>query len=135
MAVDFSTAKKPLNTFSLAGLTDIVLLLLIFFLLTSSFIPQLGIQVNLPQAETAAPMEPDYVTVAITDDGRFYVEQQQVPADRLLDAIESVQGQRTALVLRADEAATVGQFATVASIAKALNLRVLMATEREASRR
>lgn len=131
MALNFSTPKKPLNQFSLAGLTDIVLLLLIFFLLTSSFIPQFGIQVNLPQAEATAPMNEQYLTVVITEDGRYYVEQQQVLRDALLDAIRDVKGTKDALVLRADEQATVGQFASVAAIAKALDMRVLMATERE----
>ena len=131
MSLNFSTSRKPLTTFSLAGLTDIVLLLLIFFLLTSNFIPQFGIQVNLPQAETAAPTQAQYVTVVITEEGRFYVEQEEVPREGLLEAVRGVRGDRTALVLRADEAATVGQFAAVASIAKALDLRVLMATERE----
>jgi biopolymer transport protein ExbD len=131
MSFNFSTTKKPLSMFSLAGLTDIVLLLLIFFLLTSSFIPQFGIQVNLPQADAAAPTESQYVTVVITAEGNFYVNGRQVPREGLLDAVRDVQGGRTALVLRADQDATVGQFARVASIAKALNLRVLMATERE----
>lgn len=130
MNFDFSSTNKPLSTYSLAGLTDIVLLLLIFFLLTSSFIPQFGIQVNLPQAETSAPMEDQYVSVAITNDGRYYVDQDLVPREQLLDALREAQGTRTALVLRADEEATVGQFATVANLAKALNMRVLMATER-----
>lgn len=131
MPLNFSTSRKPLTTFSLAGLTDIVLLLLIFFLLTSNFIPQFGIQVNLPQAETAAPTQSQYVTVVITEDGRFYVEQEETSRNGLLEAVREAKGDRTALVLRADQAATVGQFATVASIAKALDLRVLMATERE----
>ena len=131
MNFDFSTTREPLSTYSMAGLTDIVLLLLIFFLLTSSFIPQFGIQVNLPQAETSAPMEQQYVSVAITDDGRFYVNQDLVPREGLLDALRDAQGDRTALVLRADQDATVGQFATVANLAKALNMRVLMATERD----
>ena len=39
MGVNFSTERKLLITFSQAGLADIVLLLLIFFLLTSNFIP------------------------------------------------------------------------------------------------
>lgn len=132
MPLDFSSAtRKPLSTFSLAGLTDIVLLLLIFFLLTSSFIPQFGIQVNLPKADTTAPMDQQYVTVVITEDGRFYVDQEQIPREGLLGAIRTARGTKTALVLRADQEATVGQFAHVASIAKALDLRVLMATERE----
>lgn len=130
MNFDFSSTSKPLATYSLAGLTDIVLLLLIFFLLTSSFIPQFGIQVNLPQAETSAPMEDQYVSVAITSDGRYYVNQDLVPRERLLESIRDAQGTRTALVLRADQEATVGQFATVANLAKALNMRILMATER-----
>lgn len=130
MNFDFSNTDRPLSQYSLAGLTDIVLLLLIFFLLTSSFIPQFGIQVNLPQAETSAPMEDLYVSVAITSDGRFYVNQDLVPREQLLDALREAQGTRTALVLRADQQATVGQFATVANLAKALNMRVLMATER-----
>lgn len=128
---DFSTARKPMTALSTAGLADIVLLLLVFFLLTSSFIPQFGIQVNLPRVDAAAPTEANYVSVAITEDGQFYVEQERVSADGLLDAVRTAQQDRTALVLRADERATVGQFAQVATIAKALNLRVLMATERE----
>lgn len=135
MNFDFSSTNKPLSQYSLAGLTDIVLLLLIFFLLTSSFIPQFGIQVNLPEAETSAPMEDQYVSVAITNDGRYYVNQDLVPREQLLDALRDAQGSRAALVLRADQEATVGQFATVANLAKALNMRVLMATERGDVRR
>ncbi|WP_456427944.1 ExbD/TolR family protein [Rhodocaloribacter sp.] len=134
-AIDFSTSKKPLKTYSLAGMADVVFLLLIFFLLTSSFIPQFGIQVNLPQANAAAPMEAQYINVSITDDGRFFVDQKQVPKEELLNAIRDAMNNRTVLVLRADKDATVGNFASVATIAKALNLRLLMATEREHIRR
>lgn len=130
MPVNFRYSRKPLNTFSQAGLTDIVLLLLIFFLLTSNFIPQFGIEVNLPQADASAPTEDQYVTVSISADGKFYVDQNEVSRAQLQYALSEAKGERTSLVLRADEQATVGQFAAVASIAKALDLRVLMATER-----
>lgn len=135
MPQSFSTPKEPVTAYSLAGLADVVLLLLIFFLLTSNFIPQFGIQVNLPDADAAAPMESQYVTVVITDDGRYYVNQTPTPEEQLLGAIRDARGTRTSIVLRADKEATVGQFATVAGIAKALDLRVLMATEREGLRR
>lgn len=129
MPLDFSTDRKPETSFSLAGLTDIVLLLLIFFLLTSNFIPQMGIRVDLPRADTAAPVESQYVTVVITADGSFYVNQSQVSQPQLLNAVREAKGDRTALVLRADRQATVGQFAAVATVARALDLRVLMATD------
>lgn len=131
MSFDFSTSRKPLSAFSMAALTDIVLLLLIFFLLTSNFIPQFGIQVNLPQADTAAQTQEQFVTVVITEDGDYYVDDNPTQRDDLLNAIRDVRGERSAVVLRADRLATVEQFAAVASTARALDLRVLMATERE----
>lgn len=131
MALSFTTPKKPISVFSQAGLADVVLLLLIFFLLTSNFIPQFGIQVNLPQANAAAPMESQYVTVAITNDGVFYVDQNRVEEANLMMALREARADKVALVVRADEGATVGQLAQVMSIGKALDLRILMATERE----
>jgi biopolymer transport protein ExbD len=131
MPIDFSGPEKPLETFSLSSIADITLLLLIFFLLSSSFIPQMGIQVNLPEANTSASTDEQFVTVVVTKDGQFYVDQNPVVRDSLAGAIQAARQQKTALVLRADQEATVGDFAAVASIARALDLRVLMATERE----
>ncbi len=115
----------------MAGLADIVFLLLIFFLLTSNFIPQFGIQVNLPQADAAAPNEPNHVSVAITEEGRFFVNGNPGARENLLDAVTEAQGDKTVLVIRADKKATIDQFTAVAAIAKAVGLRVLMATDRE----
>ncbi|MGB1048983.1 MAG: ExbD/TolR family protein [Rhodothermales bacterium] len=135
MSLNFSTERKPLMNFSQAGLADIVLLLLIFFLLTSNFIPQFGIQVNLPRTQTSTPTVAQYVSVSVTSDGTFYVEQQQITGDALIPAIQNVLDGRTALVLRADEDALVKHFAVVASAARALNLRLLMATDQSTTAR
>jgi len=132
MSTNFSTDRKPLANYSLAGLADIVLLLLVFFLLTSSFIPQFGIEVTLPKTQTAAPTKDQYVTVVVTKDGSYYVEQQRVSRERLLEAIQNASGgTKTALVLRADEESQIKHMAAVGSIAKALNLRFMLATDRE----
>lgn len=128
MNLDFSTGRKPLTVFSLAGLTDIVLLLLIFFLLTSSFVTQQGIRVNLPESAAGVPEEQQYVSVAITAEGLFFVGDREVLEDDLATALAEARGDREALVLRADAEATVRQFAAVASAAQANALRVLMAT-------
>ncbi len=130
MPLDFSPSREPLSTFSLTGMTDIVLLLLIFFLLTSNFIPQMGIQVTLPEVETSAPVDRDYVTVVLTEQGTYFVNGEQVAREQLVPRIRTTRTTQTALVLRADQGATIGQFAAVASAAQALDLRVLMATER-----
>jgi biopolymer transport protein ExbD len=119
-----------MTTFSLAGMTDVVLLLLIFFLLTSSFIPQMGIQVELPQVDSSAPLEEQSITVALTEEGTYYVNGNPVPAANLIDEIRAARTSQQFLILRADEGATIGQFSSVASAARALNLRILVATER-----
>ena len=129
MPLNFSTGRKPLAEFSLAGLTDIVLLLLIFFLLTSTFVVQAGVPVTLPQADAGPSDNRNYLEVAITRDGRMFVAGQQVEAGEIEEAIAAVRGSRDALVLRADAQATVEQFAQVAAAARRLDLRVLMATE------
>lgn len=130
MPLDFSPSREPMTTFSLAGMTDVVLLLLIFFLLTSSFIPQMGIQVNLPQVDSASPVSEQSITVSLTKDGTYYVAGSPVPQARLVSELRSIRTDQQFLIMRADQEASIGQFATVASAAQALNMRVLVATER-----
>jgi biopolymer transport protein ExbD len=131
MPLDFSSGRKPLSAFSLASLTDIVLLLLIFFLLTSSFVTQYGLQVTLPQVSSTAQLEQLYVAVTITDEGKFYVDDAETTEEALVTTIETVKGDREALAVYADEDATVGQLAAVASAGSALNMRVAIATDAE----
>lgn len=130
MPLDFSPSREPMTNFSLAGMTDIVLLLLIFFLLTSSFIPQMGIQVNLPQVDSSSPVSEQSITVSLTEDGTYYVAGSPVPRARLVSELRSIRSNQQFLIMRADEQASIGQFAAVASAAQALNMRVLVATER-----
>ncbi|MFQ5570858.1 MAG: ExbD/TolR family protein [Rhodothermales bacterium] len=130
MSFNFSSGKKPLTVFGMAGLADIVLLLLIFFLLTSNFIPQFGIQVNLPQANASSPNEAQNITVAITKEGRFYVDGSRVARESLLDAMTQARTTKTGLVIRADKDATVDDLVMVATNGKALGLRIKIQTER-----
>jgi len=129
MPLDFSTGRKPLSSFSLTGMTDIVLLLLIFFLLTSSFVVQHGIQVTLPQVTAGVPPEDRSLSVTVTATGTYFVEGEETTAFDLERAILAASPGKDALILRADQDARVGQFAAVASAARVANLRVLMATE------
>ena len=126
---DFSTGRKALTAFSLASLTDIVLLLLIFFLLTSSFVTQNGLRVTLPDVASAAPLEQLYVAVTIDDRGDFFVEDREVGRDSRVAAIAAVREGKTALAVYADREATIDGLAAVASAASALDMRVSLATE------
>lgn len=132
---DNNDRMEPLSLFSQSSLTDIVLLLLIFFLLTSSFVTNFGIKVDIPKAETGAETESQYITVAVTEDGKFYVDGEISSSAMLASAIREAKQNKPkgTLVLRADKNAVVDDAVQVMNIAKALNLEIIMATE-QASR-
>ncbi|MGB3544852.1 ExbD/TolR family protein [Rubrivirga sp.] len=130
---NFSSGRKSLTAFSLASLTDIVLLLLIFFLLTSSFVTQNGLRVNLPDVASATPLEQEYVAVTIDSLNVYTVEDRVVVRDSLTSAVQAVREGRTSLAVYADREATIDGLAAVASVASALDMRVSIATEAAAA--
>jgi biopolymer transport protein ExbD len=80
---------------SLAGLIDVVFLLLIFFMVSTSFTHQSEITVDLPEA-SAAPVERDTkpIEIVIDTEGRFYVNQKLIvnkQQETLVKAIERIQ--------------------------------------------
>ena len=122
---------EPLTLFSQSSLTDIVLLLLIFFLLTSSFVTNFGIKVNIPKAETGAQTDSQFINVAVTKQGEFYVNGELTGQGRLASALREAKGDKSqsTLVLRADKDAIVDNAVRVMNVAKALELNIVMATE------
>lgn len=126
---------EPLTLFSQSSLTDIVLLLLIFFLLTSSFVTNFGIKVDIPKAETGAQTENQFITVAITKDGEYYVNGNLTSSGMLASSIRTAKNNKPqgTLVLRADKEAIIDNAVRVMNIAKALELKIIMATEKGSS--
>jgi biopolymer transport protein ExbD len=127
-----SNTKEPLYMFSQSSLTDIILLLLIFFLLTSSFVTNFGIRVNVPQAEASVTTNATQISVAITPEGNFYVDGEQVPRANLSIAIRQAYQNKpnASLVVRADRDARVDDAVRAMNIGRALNMNIVMATER-----
>lgn len=132
---DDSDGLEPLAIFSQSSLTDIVLLLLIFFLLTSSFVTNFGIKVDIPKAISGAQTESRFISVAVTKAGTFYVDGERVSKSQLSSAIRSAKQNKPqgTLVLRADKNAIINNAVRVMNIAKALHLKIIMATEKGTS--
>ena len=134
MARDFRRGDKrltPLSLFSQSSLTDIVLLLLIFFLLTSSFVTNFGIKVNIPKAESGSTTQNEFISVAITKEGEFYVDGDLTARGSLALQIRAVRNnkQSKTIILRADKDAKVDDAVYVMNVGKALDLNLVMATE------
>ena len=90
------------------SLIDVLLTLLMFFVLTTTFVQHSRMQVTLPQAETAEQSEQrDALTVMIDRDGHFFIDNNEVlnpGLDSLKEAIARVAGEDHArpVMLRAD---------------------------------
>jgi len=64
-----SETESPAAAVNLTPLLDMVFILLIFFIVTSSFDREAGVQVNRPGAESATQREPGAISISIDDAG------------------------------------------------------------------
>lgn len=69
--------------FSTISLTDIVLLLLIFFLLTSSFVVQPGIKVKLPKAASGQQDDTNKIYITVTLEDQIFINQKKTSHSQL----------------------------------------------------
>lgn len=79
-------------------LINCVFLLLIFFLLTSTFVLQPGIKVNLPGAVTSEVMRENTIVITITSDNRFYINETPVTLLELKSKLEKSSTRDTVLI-------------------------------------
>ncbi len=123
---------------NITPLTDIFLVLLIIFMVTSSVMAtdgaRAGVRVNLPKGATKEiSASAKDVTVAITTDGKMVVDGKEVSADSLRKIFDDARARdpETQVVVQADEATHHGRVVAVMELAKAAGLRRLaIATRR-----
>jgi len=115
--------------FSMSSMTDIIFLLLIFFMLTSSFITPSGLPVSLPTSK-AATVELQKVSVTITKDFDYYVNDKKVSKAMLEPELRrKLVGNEGVVVLHIDKSVPTEHFVDVASIATSLEAKVSIATK------
>lgn len=130
--MEFRTSRKLLVTFSTISLTDIVLLLLIFFLLSSTFIVQTGIKVDLPKATSAQPESKQQITLTITKSGEAYLNQERVSEGELAAKIRGllVENPDQMVVIKGDKDLTLETTIRFVDLAKQAGVgRFLIATQ------
>ncbi len=123
---------------NITPLTDIFLVLLIIFMVTSSVMAsdgaRAGVRVNLPKgAQKEISTSQRDITVAITSDGKMVVDGKEVTPDALRARFDDAKKRDadTQVVVQADEATHHGRVVAVMELAKAAGLRRLaIATRR-----
>ncbi len=115
--------------FSMSSMTDVIFLLLIFFMLTASFITPSGLPVNLPTSKSSSIVM-QKVSVTITKDQKYYVDDRQVNINQMEAVLRAAfEGKEGVVVLHCDKSVPVESLVSVASIATSLEAKVSIATK------
>jgi len=97
-------------------MADIVLLLLIFFLLTSTYLVQPGIKVQLPRTAVKEAVTQEKVTITITKSGAVYLEDKPIQISRFPYLLQEI-GDKVVLI-KADRDVTIDMAVRVMEMLK-----------------
>ena len=115
--------------FSMSGMTDIVFLLLIFFMITSTLIAPNALKLLLPQSKHQTAAKP-ITTVSITRDAQFYIESERVSISQLEIELQSrlMNEPEPTIALHVDENVPMKEVVKVMNIAKDNRYKLILAT-------
>lgn len=122
------TLEQFLN---LTPLADIIFTLIIFFMLTSPFVTQWGVKVNLPAIKNVTNIKPSEVEVSIAADDHVFLKGKEVSIFLLKQELKILAGQGVSVLITGDKDASLGRTLEVWDAAKEsgikeLNIRTLI---------
>jgi biopolymer transport protein ExbD len=134
--MNFRTARRStyLESFNFSSLTDVVMQLLIFFLLTFSFANTRGMNVTLPKTSVGTPPVNKTISVTVMKEKKIFLNNEEVPKDQLtarLAALISADAEQQ-IVVRADKDLLLQDVVEVLDMAKGAGAtRLFIATDAE----
>lgn len=111
---------------------DIVFIMLIFFIVTTVFVKQSGVEVDQPTATTAKERKNAYIFVAIDDKNKITIDKTTVGPTEVKSKIQSMRTENLEgeVVIQADKEAKAGLVLKVIDFAKSAGAKVSVATEK-----
>jgi biopolymer transport protein ExbD len=110
------------NTIPMAAMADIAFLLIVFFMLTSTFAKDTGLDISLPRAQTSQSLPRRDITIWITGSGAVHIGKTVVPPDRrqIVAALREALSDTSvkSVTIRGDEGVSYGEVVRVMDIAK-----------------
>jgi len=97
----------------IAPLIDVIFLLLVFFMLTSSFIFQPGIKINLPKALTSEVIQRENLIIVVTDDNMLFINERPIDYEELASRLKIASKEQKPILIKADRKASLGKVVEV----------------------
>ena len=109
---------------NLSPMIDCIFILLIFFIVTTAFVEEIGIEVNKPEAASAVPLEKDSILIGISPDGKVYCAGQEIGVAGVRPTVQRILLiEDASVIIKADREARHGIFSKVYGEAKAAGAR------------
>lgn len=120
----------------IAPLIDVVFLLLIFFMLTSSYIFQPGIKINLPKAVTSEVIQEKNLIITVSAEDLIYLDNRSVTLKQLKAHLQSAAKQDRPLLIQADRQASLGKVVQIWDLCRETGLtQINIATNQPTEKR
>ena len=105
----YVSANKE-SQIELTPMLDVVFIMLIFFIVTTSFVKESGIEVNRPQAASAQKQERASIFIAIDDKGHVWLQKRKLELDAVRANIEKLHAESPegAVIIQADKKSETG---------------------------
>jgi len=105
---------------NITPMLDVVFIMLIFFIVTASFVKEAGIDVNKPEGQTAVAKEKANILIAIDADGAIWIDRRQVDPRAVRANIERLHAENPqgSVVIQADKNSTTGMLIQVMDAAR-----------------
>ncbi|MFH1457884.1 MAG: biopolymer transporter ExbD [Candidatus Omnitrophota bacterium] len=124
--------EHGLKQIDIAPLIDIIFQLLIFFMLTSSFIIQPGIRINLPKAVTSEVVKIENVEIIITGENIIYLNGKVITSAELKGFLKQAAKRDQAILIKSDRRASLGRVVEIWDMARDLGVsQINIATNQE----
>ena len=114
------TRRTTESEVNLTPMLDVVFIMLIFFIVTASFVKEAGIDISRPPAATAERKERGNILVAITENNQIWIDRRQVDPRALRANIERMHAENPqgSVVIQADEKSENGLLVKVMDAAR-----------------
>jgi biopolymer transport protein ExbD len=108
------------NEINLTPMLDVVFIMLIFFIVTASFIKEAGIDVNRPDAPTADSQDDAAILIAISPNDEIWIDRRETDPRAVRGVIERLHAEnpKGSIVIQADEESTNEMLVIVMEAAK-----------------
>lgn len=115
-----SAAAEDEGAVDLTPMLDVVFIMLIFFIVTATFIKEAGVEVNRPDANTSDQKDNTTVLVAINADNSIWIDKRRVDIRSVRANIERLHAENPegGVVIQADELSSVKTFTAVLDAAR-----------------